>query len=262
VRHPRVEYGIVTPDSVDTCVELAASTPVEPAPTAPHGTAGAAGAPPHVPPSPAAAVDSRPGRLPLSEDDLNLNTLHMPLVPSEWGLAPALESLISGLLTRNVSERLGSTGGARAVMAHQVFHGLEWELLRDEKLPAPFLPDPNLVYAKDVVPPLTEAEPTPPRPEPSLVLGAAHRPTPSLTLSPAPASARPNVTDEPGVATPARPVAPLAEPQPATAQGALAAAQSEEFLDQWEYVCEAPDFAHELRELVRKRAHEEEALWR
>ena len=33
---------------------------------------------------------------------------------------------------------------------------MEWSLLAAGRLPAPYVPDPHLVYAKDVVPPLSE----------------------------------------------------------------------------------------------------------
>ena len=47
---------------------------------------------------------------------------------------------------------------AAAVKAHALFANLEWELLRAGSLPAPFIPERRLVYAKDEVPPLSEDE--------------------------------------------------------------------------------------------------------
>lgn len=149
----------------------------------------------------------------LTEDEMNENTLHQPLNPSSWGLPPALTSLLEGLLTREVSTRLGSVGGATAVRSHSLFAGLQWELLREARLPAPWLPNPDLVYAKDVVPPLSEDD------------------------------AREGVRD--GA------VAVKAAPLPPTPGAATAVAQPEEFLSRWDFVS-AEAHADELRDLVRK----------
>lgn len=94
-----------------------------------------------------------------TEAELNENTLHLPIDPAAWGLDEPLASLIGGLMQRDARARLGAAGGAAEVKRHPFFDGMEWELLRAEALPAPFLPDPMLVYAKDSVPPLSEDEP-------------------------------------------------------------------------------------------------------
>ena len=96
----------------------------------------------------------------LTEAELNDATLHMPL--HDLGLGPEaiaaqLHSLLSGLLQRDPARRLGAAG-AHAVQQHAFFEAVEWELMAQGLLPAPFVPDPQLVYAKDVVLPLSEDE--------------------------------------------------------------------------------------------------------
>ena len=57
--------------------------------------------------------------------------------------------LLCGLLTRDASVRLGA-GGAAEVMRHPWLRPVEFELLRrGVPLPAPFVPDSRLVYARD-----------------------------------------------------------------------------------------------------------------
>jgi serine/threonine protein kinase len=86
------------------------------------------------------------------EAEYNEKTMHSPIEPPEESLGPELTSLLLGLLTRQELSRLGSApGGALSVKGHAFFRGVEWELLRAKRLPAPFLPDRNLVYCKDVI---------------------------------------------------------------------------------------------------------------
>ena len=47
-----------------------------------------------------------------------------------------------------MARRLGSH---RAVRSSSAFAGVEWALIAAQEVPAPFRPDPNLVYAKDVI---------------------------------------------------------------------------------------------------------------
>ena len=83
----------------------------------------------------------------------------MPIEPAAWGVTHAgLADLIGQLLVRDPAQRLGasSMGGASAVKEHPFLSSIDWRMLAASALPAPFLPDPNLVYAKDNVPPLSE----------------------------------------------------------------------------------------------------------
>ena len=88
----------------------------------------------------------------LTEDQLNFNTCHMPLdiEASMARKAPAeLCAFIRALLARVPGERLGS-GGVSDVRAHPFLGAnVEWELLASQKLVAPFVPDPQLVYTPD-----------------------------------------------------------------------------------------------------------------
>ena len=63
-----------------------------------------------------------------------------------------LVALLRGLLERNALQRLCEH---QKVAAHAFFADVEWVLLAAHKLPAPFTPDPRLVYAKDHIPPLS-----------------------------------------------------------------------------------------------------------
>ena len=62
------------------------------------------------------------------------------------------------MLTRDVTRRLGGAGGASEVQAHPFFASVEWELLAARRLPAPYLPDTELVYAKDHMVPISQDE--------------------------------------------------------------------------------------------------------
>ena len=60
-----------------------------------------------------------------------------PLLPTPYWilsqLGPAGAALHDSLLEKNLQSRLGTTTGAREVMAHAFFDGFEWEALRGEK---------------------------------------------------------------------------------------------------------------------------------
>ena len=90
----------------------------------------------------------------LSEKELNYNTLHMPIqLPANMD-AP-LAALLGGLLERDPHRRLGS-GGVEEVRGHAFFGDtFEWSLLEQQQLPAPYMPDPNLVYVQDDIPTLS-----------------------------------------------------------------------------------------------------------
>lgn len=155
VRHPACDYAAV---AVAAAAEKASADNHAPDEDPPAATVGEAwgrqeatlAAEEHAPVVDGSSVN-------LTDAELNANTLHMPLDPNEWGLTPHLTSLIAGLLTRDPAQRLGSgDGGTRALMDHPFFDGVHWQLLREEALPAPFLPDPYVVYAKDCVPALSD----------------------------------------------------------------------------------------------------------
>jgi serine/threonine protein kinase len=85
------------------------------------------------------------------EAKMNERTLHAPISELLSGprVSRELEELLSLLLCRDVSARLSD---ATRVRAHSFFGASEWRLLEEQVLPAPFTPDPNLVYCKDFVP--------------------------------------------------------------------------------------------------------------
>ena len=88
----------------------------------------------------------------MTEEQLNYNTCHMPIDLSPTRATPSdLVSFVQGLLDRDADKRLGS-GGEGDVRAHPFLGArVEWELLASQKLVAPFVPDPNLVYTPDVI---------------------------------------------------------------------------------------------------------------
>lgn len=49
-------------------------------------------------------------------------------------------AFVKGLLNRNPKHRLGSQDDARELRAHPFFHDIDWELLRQKKVPPPFKP--------------------------------------------------------------------------------------------------------------------------
>ena len=241
VRHPSVEYPPKPPNSSAEPSDTVGATNRRcsaAAPAAPAEVEMTNLAPTAVPspaPSPAPRVDG--SRVKLTDDELNANTLSMPLEPVEWGIDAQLASLIVGLLKRDQGVRLGSEGGAEAVRRHPLFEGVEWALLREGKLPAPFLPNPTLVYAKDTVPPLSEDAPAP---------RVAARATLPI--------AEPGADNgEVGVAQLGvnRQTSMVVDQEPPAA-AAQAEAQSEEFLQRWDYVSGPLAYAKELGELVRK----------
>jgi protein-serine/threonine kinase len=49
-------------------------------------------------------------------------------------------SFVKGLLNRNPKHRLGAINDARELRAHPFFHDIDWENLKNKKLPPPFVP--------------------------------------------------------------------------------------------------------------------------
>ncbi|XP_059913605.1 G protein-coupled receptor kinase 6 isoform X2 [Gadus macrocephalus] len=61
-------------------------------------------------------------------------------------------SLCQMLLVKEPSERLGcQQGGALEVKAHPIFSSINFKRLEAGMLPAPFIPDPQAIYCKDVL---------------------------------------------------------------------------------------------------------------
>ena len=75
-------------------------------------------------------------------------TLGLPLDFVFERTGAALGGLLRGLLERDAQARLGANSAA-AVYAHPFFERTEWALLEQKLLRAPFMPDAQLVYAKD-----------------------------------------------------------------------------------------------------------------
>ncbi|XP_077447721.1 G protein-coupled receptor kinase 6 [Stigmatopora argus] len=62
------------------------------------------------------------------------------------------KSLCQALLTKDPKERLGCQGGgASVVKAHPIFHPINFKRLEAGMLQAPFIPDPQAIYCKDVL---------------------------------------------------------------------------------------------------------------
>uniref|UniRef100_A0A3Q2Z7E2 G protein-coupled receptor kinase n=1 Tax=Hippocampus comes TaxID=109280 RepID=A0A3Q2Z7E2_HIPCM len=63
------------------------------------------------------------------------------------------KSLCKALLAKDPRERLGcqGDGGASEVKAHPIFHSINFKRLEAGMLPAPFIPDPQAIYCKDVL---------------------------------------------------------------------------------------------------------------
>ena len=102
----------------------------------------------------------------ISEEGMNYNTLHMPLEKCDelQRCEPPLAAVVQGLLTRDLKSRLGvrEHGGRGPTVSelrrHPFFASVEWGLLAARRLPAPFLPSRELVYAKDFIAPLSQDE--------------------------------------------------------------------------------------------------------
>ena len=115
-------------------------------------------------------------------------TLHAPIAviaPTE-----SLAAFIRGLITRDAGARLGSKS-AEAVLQHPCFASVDWKRLERRALPAPWLPDAQVVYIPDVVarPSHTSSDETPAAaaPQPAVATGvtqetAPHAPRPGLLL--------------------------------------------------------------------------------
>ncbi|XP_061659475.1 G protein-coupled receptor kinase 6 isoform X2 [Syngnathoides biaculeatus] len=62
------------------------------------------------------------------------------------------KSLCKALLEKDPGARLGCQGGgASEVKAHAIFHSINFKRLEAGMLPAPFIPDPQAIYCKDVL---------------------------------------------------------------------------------------------------------------
>ena len=93
----------------------------------------------------------------LAERQLNHNTLHLP-VRISGTVDDNFASFLHALLERDAPSRLGAPpSGVHAVQAHAFLREVEWDLLERKRLPAPFVPNRHLVYAKDEVEPLADS---------------------------------------------------------------------------------------------------------
>ena len=109
------------------------------------------------PSTPASPAEQRT----MTEEGMNFNTLHMPIegtALAEQSHSPLLTALLRALLTRESSARLGGVGCGALVRAHDFFANVEWDLLLQQRLPPPYLPDTNVVYAKDHIVPISQDE--------------------------------------------------------------------------------------------------------
>ena len=133
----------------------------------PGAVATAEAAVPSAPPSPSSPPSRVAAAEPLcepprsvQEEGMNFSTLHMPLDRANLGQGrdPDLHSLLVVLLQRDASQRIATMGALRA---QPFFAGTEWDLLKERRLPAPYRPATDLVYAKDFIAPLSyDDEPT------------------------------------------------------------------------------------------------------
>jgi len=58
---------------------------------------------------------------------------------------PEAKSLLSGLLDRNATTRLGSTNDAEEIKSHKFFKDLDWNKLLSRGLPPPFKPNVSVI---------------------------------------------------------------------------------------------------------------------
>ena len=76
-----------------------------------------------------------PFRAPRREQTFH-NIINQPIVfPSTPPVSPDLKDLLTKLLRRDPSQRLGTVGGAEEVKAHPFFKSVDWALLRWEQAP-------------------------------------------------------------------------------------------------------------------------------
>lgn len=75
--------------------------------------------------------------------DQNINTMYHKIVKDPLTFPPDMDreakSLITGLLQRDPTRRLGANG-ASEIKAHPFFHQIDWKFLLNKKYAAPFLP--------------------------------------------------------------------------------------------------------------------------
>ena len=147
----------------------------------------------------------------------------MPIEPEQLGTDPHLRTLLSSVLERDPARRTGASSGAAEVRASPFFERIEWALLLGKRLPAPWRPDPNLVYAKDFITPLSNEGQ-------QQTAGGALQPQPGSPLPP------------PGM------------PQPQLQGQTTPPADTESTAESWDYVCDQAAFAEELSEYAFKRA--------
>lgn len=75
----------------------------------------------------------------------NINTMYQKILVGELKFPPGMseeaQSLISGLLTRDVEKRLGSgPSGSETIKNHPYFKGVNWEKLERKEIQPPFVP--------------------------------------------------------------------------------------------------------------------------
>ena len=138
----------------------------------------------------------------------------------------ALVQLLRGLLTRDASARLATH---QAVRAQPLFSEMDWPLLEAQLLPAPFTPDPQVVYVKDRVAPLSND-------------GAKKKKLSNSPVSPNEAKRRSPTS---------------AAAMDVDGEGDAHVRPPEEFdntlsIDHWQYVSDPSAYANELDEWVRK----------
>ena len=68
--------------------------------------------------------------------------------PKRITLQEETKDIIKKLLEKNPKKRLGSNGGLEEIKKHPFFAGVQWEMIEQKKVPAPFIP--KLEDDKDV----------------------------------------------------------------------------------------------------------------
>ena len=95
-------------------------------------------------------------RPPPQKDDLDARkALHDRVVLDHTPPPPPLASprcaaFLAALLTKDKSQRLGTAGGAPAVMSHDFFDDVDWLSLRAGSLPPPLIPSTDAVHAGSI----------------------------------------------------------------------------------------------------------------
>lgn len=178
------------------------------------------------------------------EEETNQRILHAPIevVLQVLETERSLHAFLAGLLQREPLRRLGAASSeeveAHAFLAPHV----DFSLMRRQLMPAPWKPDPQLIYAKDMVEPFSK--------EGSSIAEEADRHAAGLADAPAA-----HGEEQRRVATgPLQPLGALSTTRPSSVlePGRIAGVVCTPRIEGWAYTCNPQAFERELAELARK----------